>query len=105
MMKTKRHEQSPLGRPVSRGMRVAGATLRKLPLATAISAILAAPVVHAADATAPAEDTGALGEIVVTAQKKTENLQNVPISIEVLDTQKLEQLHVEGLDDYVKLSP
>ena len=32
-----------------------------------------------------ATDVGTLQEVVVTAQKRTENLQNVPISIEVLD--------------------
>ena len=46
-----------------------------------------------------------LEEVVVTAQKRTENLQDVPISIEVLDNTRLEQLHVVNLDDYVKYSP
>jgi outer membrane receptor protein involved in Fe transport len=87
-----------------------GRAPRPLPLAAAISAILAAaPMVHAATATATATaadtETGGLEEIVVTAQKKVENLQNVPISIEVFDTQKLEQLNVVNLDDYVKYSP
>jgi outer membrane receptor protein involved in Fe transport len=54
---------------------------------------------------ADSEDAGALGEIVVTAQKRSENLQDVPISIEVLDNAKLEQLHIVNLDDYVKYSP
>lgn len=78
--------------------------LRQLPLASAISAILAgAPaVVHAA---AESETTNTLEEVVVTAQKRTENLQDVPISIEVLDNARLEQLHVVNLDDYVKYSP
>jgi outer membrane receptor protein involved in Fe transport len=76
--------------------------LRQLPLASAITAILAgAPAAHAA--TEPESST--LEEVVVTAQKRTENLQNVPISIEVLDNKKLEQLHVVSLDDYVKYSP
>jgi outer membrane receptor protein involved in Fe transport len=76
--------------------------LRRLPLASAISAILAgAPLVHAAGEA----ETGGLEEIVVTAQKKVENLQNVPIAIEVFDSQKLEQLNVVDLDDYVKYSP
>jgi outer membrane receptor protein involved in Fe transport len=76
--------------------------LRHLPLASAISAILGGvPAVHADSAT----DTGMLQEVVVTAQKRTENLQDVPISIEVLDTTKLDQLHVMSLDDYVKYSP
>jgi len=75
--------------------------LRQLPLASAISAILAgAPAAHAAEA-----EANTLEEVVVTAQKRTENLQDVPISIEVLDNTKLEQLHVVSLDDYVKYSP
>jgi outer membrane receptor protein involved in Fe transport len=83
---------------------------RRLPLASAISAILVsgAPLAHAADSppSPPAEsDVGTLQEVVVTAQKVSENLQNVPISIEVLDNTKLEELHVVSLDDYVKFSP
>ncbi|MBV9696487.1 MAG: TonB-dependent receptor, partial [Gammaproteobacteria bacterium] len=46
-----------------------------------------------------------LQEVVVTAQKRVENLQDVPIAVEVLDSRKLEQLNILGLDDYVKLSP
>jgi outer membrane receptor protein involved in Fe transport len=76
--------------------------LRQLPLASAISAILAgAPAVHAATEA----ETNVLEEVVVTAQKRTENLQSVPISIEVLSGAQLEQLDVTGLDGYVKYSP
>jgi outer membrane receptor protein involved in Fe transport len=86
------------GRPRGHGHHV----LRRLPLASAVSAILAgAPAVHAATE----GETNSLEEVVVTAQKRTENLQDVPISIEVLDNAKLEQLHVVSLDDYVKYSP
>ena len=53
----------------------------------------------------PAERGGALQEVVVTAQKRTENLQTVPISVQVIDTQKLEQLNIVNLDDYVKYAP
>jgi outer membrane receptor protein involved in Fe transport len=88
------------GRP--RGHR--HAALRYLPLASAISAILAGvPAAHAA--TGADTDTNTLAEVVVTAQKRTENLQDVPISIEVLDNARLDQLHVVSLDDYVKYSP
>jgi iron complex outermembrane recepter protein len=82
-----------------------GRRLYRMPLASAISAILAGgmPTAHAASA-ADAEPVG-LEEIVVTAQKKVENLQNVPISIEVIDSTKIEQLHIVDLDDYVKYSP
>ncbi len=76
--------------------------LRQLPLASAISAVLAgiSPVVRAQTATTQPSDT--LEEVTVTAQKVTENLQDVPISIEALGTQKLQQLNVVNLDTYVE---
>jgi iron complex outermembrane recepter protein len=77
--------------------------LRRLPLASAISAILAGGV-PAAHAAGDAETT-TLEEVVVTAQKRTENLQDVPISIQVFSGKELEQLDVGGLDGYVKYSP
>ena len=46
-----------------------------------------------------------LDEIVVTAQKRTENLQTVPVAIQAFDTAKLEKLNIVSLDDYVKYSP
>lgn len=77
--------------------------LFQLPLAAAISAILAhGPLAYGAPA---ADESGGLEEIVVTAQKRVENLQDVPVSIEVLDGQRLAQLNVVSLDGYVKLSP
>jgi outer membrane receptor protein involved in Fe transport len=54
---------------------------------------------------ADSSDTTTLEEVVVTAQKRTENLQDVPISIQVLGTAKLEELHVTDFDDYVKYLP
>jgi outer membrane receptor protein involved in Fe transport len=77
--------------------------LRRLPLASAISAILAGGV-PAAHAATDAETT-TLEEVVVTAQKRTENLQDVPVSIQVFSGKELEQLDVGGLDGYVKYSP
>jgi iron complex outermembrane receptor protein len=72
-----------------------------LPLAAAISAALyGIPAGVQAD-----ESSGTLAEITVTAQKKVENLQDVPVSIQALDTQRLEQLHVDSFDDYVKYLP
>ena len=42
---------------------------------------------------------------MVTAQKKTENMQDVPISISVFDSAQIDKLHINNLDDYVKYSP
>ena len=46
-----------------------------------------------------------LEEIVVTATKRTQNLQDVPIAIQVLDTQRLEELGIKSFDDYVAYLP
>ena len=69
------------------------------PLALAIAGILAA---HAAPA---AEATGGLEEIIVTAQRRSENLQDVPISIQALDSRILQQLSISNFDSYAKFLP
>ncbi|WP_242445938.1 TonB-dependent receptor [Sphingopyxis lindanitolerans] len=45
------------------------------------------------------------GEIVVTAQKREQNLQDVPISIQALGESRLENAQVSSFDDYQKLLP
>src|SRR2546430_1412614 len=49
--------------------------------------------------------TGALEEITVTAQRRTQNIQDVPISMQALTAQMLQQLNVSTLDDYIKYLP
>jgi len=49
--------------------------------------------------------SGGLEEIVVTAQKRTEDLQSVPISIQAFSTQRLQELNVQKFDDYVRFLP
>lgn len=44
-------------------------------------------------------------EITVTAQKRSESLQDVPISITAFGTQKLEELEISAFDDYSKFIP
>ena len=58
----------------------------------------------AAPAPAPAQAT-ALGEIIVTATKRSESIQKVPMSIQALDTQKLKSLNVQDFSDYTALLP
>ena len=72
------------------------------PIATAILSCL--PAAARADDT-PAADSGGLAEVVVTAQKRTENIQDVPISIQAFGTEKLEQMNVASFDDYAKMIP
>ena len=88
------------------------ARLRRLPLAAAICFAMSMPA-FAQDATQtqPPDTTQAkprvatLGAVTVTAQKRTENLQKVPISIQVLGSERIEQLHIANFDDYVKYLP
>jgi iron complex outermembrane recepter protein len=70
-----------------------------MPLASAM--LVGGGVAYAADTS----DTTTLEEVVVTAQKRTEDLQKVPISLQVLGGEKLEQLQVSQFDDYAKLLP
>src|ERR1700721_2958509 len=47
----------------------------------------------------------AIQEITVTAQRRTENMQNVPITIQALTAETLTQLNVATFDDFVKYLP
>src|ERR1700722_14867005 len=47
----------------------------------------------------------ALGEIIVTAQRRTENIQNVPIQIQALTGETLGQLNVTNFDQMIKYLP
>jgi iron complex outermembrane receptor protein len=78
---------------------------RKLQRVTGGGLALVATMNYAHSADAPAADDTGLQEVVVTAQKTSENLQTVPISVEVLSAEKLQQLDIVNLDDYVKYSP
>jgi len=49
--------------------------------------------------------SGSLEEIVVTAQKRTEDLQSVPLSIQAFGTQRLQELNIVKFDDYVRFLP
>ncbi len=63
----------------------------------------AAPPVPTPDQAATATHT--LDTITVTSQKRVENLQKVPISVQVLGEQKLKQQDVLSFSDYAKLLP
>ena len=60
-----------------------------------------APSVAAGGAGGP----GSLQEVIVTARKREENLQEVPMSIDVLSTQDIENLGVVRFDDYAYKTP
>src|SRR5260370_38523093 len=81
-------------------------TRTAIPVAsTLLAAAVQAAFAQQAPASAAPAGTRGLEEIIVTAQKRVENLQDVPISVQVLDTAKLEQLNIVNIDDYVKFAP
>ena len=57
------------------------------------------------DDTASASAGGAPGEIVVTAQKRSERLQDVPLSLQVVEPSQLEAAGVRQFADLGKVSP
>jgi outer membrane receptor protein involved in Fe transport len=75
---------------------------------TALTTLLLASTMLAGVARAEADDTaeaGPIEEVVVTAQKRQENLQNVPASVQALGETKLDELNVTQFADYVKFLP
>lgn len=85
---------------------------QRSPLYIAIAATLAllsAPA-FAQDATAPASDGGGqkatdLDTVVVTANKRVENIRDVAASISVLGEDQLENLGADSISDYAALIP
>ena len=67
---------------------------------------LAAAMLATSPATPAQEASSAVLEsVIVTAQKRQEDLQDVPLSITALSTVKLEELRIADFDDYAKYMP
>jgi iron complex outermembrane recepter protein len=74
-------------------------------VATIMSASAAATVVAAESGAENAAAPDQLSEIIVTAQRRVENLQDVPVTVEVLTSQALAQLNLQNFDDLIKYLP
>ena len=80
--------------------------IRPNKLSLAISAVLAVPA-----ATAVAQDqdddesSGFLEEILVTATKRTESMQDIPQSIQAISQEEMEVAGLKSMDDYVRFIP
>src|SRR6266404_1107716 len=96
------------GRDYKANQRIWGNNLKSNQgLSNAIVAILSAHAV-AAYADAPGKTPSAsneIAEITVTAQRRTESTQDVPIALQVLTGETLTQLNVTTFDDFVKYLP
>src|SRR5690242_18756438 len=49
--------------------------------------------------------TSGIEVVVVTAEKRAEDLQSAPLAIQALPTAKLEQLHIADFGDYARYLP
>jgi len=73
----------------------------KIGLAVAAALAVAPPRAVAADSA----DNPQLSEIVVTARKRSENLQDVPVSIDVFTKKDMQDLGINGFDDFAVKTP
>ena len=68
-----------------------------------VGSVVAATVVVPAQA--QDESAGLLEEVIVTAQKREQNLQDVAVSIQVLGNRQMEELNIRSFDDFVNFLP
>ncbi|KAA1193395.1 TonB-dependent receptor plug domain-containing protein [Pseudohalioglobus sediminis] len=77
----------------------------KLALAVAVTTVVSGSVsVHAREVEALRGDDFQLEEILVTARKKVENLQSVPVSIDAIGQAQLDEKAISSLADVAKYS-
>ena len=78
-------------------------------LSIAIAAVLGGAsvgaMVAAAAPSGTTKPTDVLQAITVTAQRRAQNMQDVPISMQAFTGKSLQQLHIETFDDYLKYLP
>ena len=71
-------------------------TYSRTPIAAGVMVALTAPAVFAQEQ---------IEEVIVTAQKRTENLQDVPISIQAIGEQSIKELNLTNFKDYAAMLP
>ena len=76
-----------------------------LAIATALSGAAGMHVGPALAADASAESSSTLEEVIVTARKRAENLQEVPVSIDVFTSKDLQNLSISQFEDYATMTP
>jgi iron complex outermembrane recepter protein len=74
-------------------------------LAAAVASVLSCAAVATPTAAFAAEPEGMLGEVVVTARKRSETAQEVPQSIDVFSKEDIEKLAISQFEDYANRSP
>ena len=79
---------------------------RKTKLYQAITMAIASGCVGVSgNALAQEDGPKTLDEIIVTANKRAQNLQDVPIAVQAFDSAMIEDLDIQSFEDYVKQVP
>ncbi len=73
-------------------------------LCRATAALTAAALAGGASLPALAQDPGALEEITVTARKKEESIQEVPVAVTAISASMIESMNLQNLDDIAKFT-
>ncbi len=103
---------TPKRHPAARSYQAAVALPARTRIALAVAAALAGSClprgVALADAAATPASSGSSGglqEVVVTARKREENLQDVPMSVDVFTAQDIQNLGITSFEDYAQKTP
>ena len=102
-----RHASLAMASRLMAGTMLAGAMVAGFanPALAADAAPPSAPQSAPDAAAAPADAGTGLTEIIVTATRDKSSVQKVPISMQALDSSKLEERQVKGLSDFAALLP
>src|ERR1035438_8291182 len=101
LMELPRRKGNVVCSPAMRAALRGSATASKISLAVAAALAVSPPPVLALETS----DVTALQEIVVTARKRQENLQDVPLSIDVFTKKDMQNLGIASFDDYAQKVP
>lgn len=77
------------------------ASTRALAIVMAIGCVAAGTAASAQEA----DDASSQGDIIVTAQKRAANIQDVPLSIAAIDGESLENRRIQSTSDLARLTP
>jgi len=75
------------------------------PVSRAVLAACGASIAVTGGPVAVAQEVLALEEIIVTARKRTQNLQDVPVSVMAFGADKIVKQGINSLEDYARLIP
>ena len=76
-------------------------TPRPCGVAVAVAIAISAPAAHAQST----RSKGVIEEVVVTATKREESMQNVPVAMSTLEGKDLQDLRIGSFDDYIQYLP